>query len=237
MKYLKFGSSKDYIVFLHGWGADKNSFLWVKNYFENYSLVFVDFPGFGESPEPQEPYNIFDYVCKLKDLLDEFDDLRSLTLVGHSFGGRVAIKFAFLFQNEYENFKVCLVDSAGLKPHRGLGYYFKVYKYKIYKKLFPNWKALSKFGSQDYVKLSPIMKQTFVRVVNENSASYAKFISADTLIIWGSKDKETKPYMAKKLNKLIRNSKLVFIEGAGHFSFLDNPNEFVILLDTFLKNK
>ena len=236
MDYVKFGNSNRILVFLHGWGADKNSFLWLKNQFADFTLVFVDFPGFGKSPEPEKPYSVFDYVCELKDLLDEFD-IKSLTLIGHSFGGRVAIKFAFLFQNEYENFKLCLVDSAGIKPRRTPKYYYKVYKYKLWKKLFPKSKALSKFGSADYVKLSPIMKQTFVKVVNENLASYAKFIKSETLIVWGSRDVETKPYMARKLNKLIRNSELIFLEGAGHFSFLDCPEEFAIILDTFLKNK
>lgn len=51
MKYLKFGSSKNVIVFLHGWGADKDSFIWVKDYLNEYSLVFVDFAGFGETLE------------------------------------------------------------------------------------------------------------------------------------------------------------------------------------------
>lgn len=235
MNYLRFGSSKKYLVFLHGWGADKNSFLWTKDYFSDYCLIFVDFPGFGDSPEPAEPYSVFDYVCKLKDLLDEFE-IESLTLIAHSFGGRVAIKFAFLFQNEYEKFKLCLVDAAGIKPRRNIKYFFKVYKYKLHRRLFPNSKKLSKYGSKDFVLLSPVMKQTFIRVVNEDLSSYAKFIKADTLIIWGDRDTETKPYMARKLNKLIANSKLNFIEGAGHFSFLDNPQEFVILLDTFLKN-
>lgn len=236
MKYLKFGDSKNYIVFLHGWGADKNSFLWLKNYFLNYSLVFVDFAGFGETPEPKKPMSVFDYVSELKELLDSFE-IDSLTLVGHSFGGRVAIKFSFLFQNEYDKFKICLVDAAGLKSRRGLRYYYKVYKYKLTKKYFPNSKKLKLSGSKDYVSLSPVMKQTFIRVVNEDLSSYAKFINAKTLIVWGRDDTETKMYMAKKLNKLIRNSKLEIIDKAGHFSFLDEPDEFVILLDTFLKNE
>lgn len=236
MNYLKFGDSKNFIVFLHGWGADKNSFLWLKNYFLNYSLVFVDFAGFGESPEPKKSMSVFDYVSELKELLDSFE-IENLTLVGHSFGGRVAIKFSFLFQNEYDKFKICLVDSAGIKPRRGLKYYFKIYKYKFLKKFCPNLKSLKKCGSKDYVSLSPVMKQTFVRVVNEDLSSYAKFINAKTLIVWGSKDFETKMYMAKKLKRLIRNSRLEIIEGAGHFSFLDEPDEFVILLDTFLKNE
>lgn len=236
MKFLKFGNSKKFIVFLHGWGADKNSFLWLKNYFLDYSLVFVDFAGFGESPEPSKSMCVFDYVTELKELLDSFD-IESLVLVGHSFGGRVAIKFSFLFQNEYDDFKICLVDAAGIKPRRGLKYYYKVYKYKLTKRIFPNSKSLKNSGSKDYVSLSPVMKKTFIRVVNEDLSSYAKFISSKTLIVWGERDNETKIYMAKKLHRLIRNSKLVIIERAGHFSFLDEPDEFVIILDTFLKNE
>lgn len=235
MKFFKVGSSKNFVVFLHGWGADRNSFMWLKDFFPEQSLVLVDFPGFGESPEPERPYSVFDYVCELKDLLENFE-ISSLTLVGHSFGGRVAIKFAFLFQNEFENFKLCLVDSAGIIPRRGLKYYYRVYKYKLYKKLFPSSKKLLKFGSSDYVKLSPVMKQTFIKVVNEDLSSYAKFINAKTLIVWGSRDTETKLYMAKKLNKLIRGSMLKIIDGAGHFCFLEQPTEFAIILDTFLKN-
>lgn len=235
MEYLKFGSSKEFVVFLHGWGADRNSFLWLKNYFEDKSLIFVDFAGFGKSPIPKKSMSVFDYVCELKELLDTFQ-IESLTLVGHSFGGRVAIKYSFLFQNEYENFKLCLVDSAGIKPRRSLKYYYKVYSYKLRKKFCPNSKKLLTAGSKDYVSLCPVMKQTFVRVVNEDLSSYAKFISVKTLIIWGEEDKETKMYMARKLKRLIRNSRLEILKGAGHFSFLDEPEEFVIILDTFLKN-
>ena len=73
MKYLKFGNSKNFIVFLHGWGADKNSFLWTKDYFGDYSLVYVDFPGFGESDEPDEIWSVFDYSIELKKMLDSME--------------------------------------------------------------------------------------------------------------------------------------------------------------------
>ena len=236
MKYIKIGNSKNYIVFLHGWGADKNSFFWLKDYFSNYTLVFVDFTGFGESNEPLKPYSVSDYVMELKNLLGEFE-IDNLVLVGHSFGGRVAIKYSFLYQNNYDKFKLCLIDSAGIKPKRGIKYYYRVYLYKFYKKFFPNSKAIKRFGSTDYKQLSNVMKQTFVNVVNEDLSFFAKYITAKTKIIWGENDKETKMYMAKKLNKLIKNSSLDIIEGAGHFSFLDKPHSFIIILDTFLKNK
>lgn len=235
MNFLRFGESDKFIVFLHGWGADKNSFIWLKNYFQNYSLIFVDFQGFGESSEPQKPMTVFDYVLSLKELLDNFQ-IKSLVLVGHSFGGRVAIKFSFLFQNDYDDFKLCLVDSAGILPRRSFKYYIKVGTYKICKRIFKNAKFLSKFGSSDYVSLSPVMKQTFINVVNEDLSTYASGIRAETLIVWGENDMETKMYMAKKLHKLISNSTLYIISGAGHFSFLHSPSEFAIILDSFVKS-
>ena len=133
MKFLKFGNSSKFIVFLHGWGSDKNSFLWLKDNFKDKSLIFVDFDGFGESNEPTKPYFVSDYVKNLKELLDSFQ-IESLVLVGHSCGGRVAIKFSFFYQNDYEIFKLCLVDSAGILPRRGIKYYFHFYRYKFYKK-------------------------------------------------------------------------------------------------------
>lgn len=234
MEYLKFGDSKEFIVFLHGWGADKNSFLWLKDNFQDKSLIFLDFPGFGESPEPSKAYGVSDYVSELKNLLDNYE-IESLILVGHSFGGRVAIKFSFLYQNDYKNFKICLVDSAGIKPRRGIKYYFHYYRYKFYKKFLPNSKKISNFGSPDYKKLSKIMKHTFIRVVNEDLTNNLKFITAKTLIIWGNKDTETKMYMAKKLNKLINNSRLEILADSGHFSFLDKPFDFALMLDRFVK--
>jgi len=241
MKYLKFGNSNNFLVFLHGWGADKNSFLWIKDYFPDYSTIFVDFPGFGESPEPERDYKVFDYVLKLKEILDDYY-IEKLVVVGHSFGGRVAIKFSFMFQNDYLDYRVCLVDSAGLKPKRGLRYYYKIFKYKILKKINDNFSTpnnnlidLSKYGSKDYISLSPTMKKTFKNIVNEDLTCYAKYIKVKTLIVWGSRDRETKLYMAKKLNKIIKNSTLKIIKDAGHFSFLDDKKQFMVILESYIK--
>ena len=133
MHYLKFGTGKKYLVFLHGWGAELNSFLWLKSFFEDdYSLLFIDFAGFGKSEKLTMPYFVSDYVFDLKKLLDKFD-IDELVFIGHSFGGRVAIKFAFLFEKNYNKFSLILVDSAGVLPKHGLCYYFKIWRYKVLK--------------------------------------------------------------------------------------------------------
>lgn len=239
MHYLKFGDSKTCLVFLHGWGCDLNFFLWVKDYFPSYSTLFVDFYGFGKSAEPSKPMCVDDYVFELKKIIDLFD-IENLILIGHSFGGRVAIKFTSKFQFDYKNFKLCLVDSAGILPKRGVKFYYKIFAYKLCKKLSKKVKwfdiKLNKFGSRDYKNLSPIMKKTFVCVVNEDLSKFAKMISVETIIIWGEKDTETKLFMAKRLYKIIPNSRLHVFKNAGHFSFLDKKEDFLILLDTLCKN-
>ena len=138
--------------------------------------------------------------------LDNFE-IDNLILVGHSFGGRVAIKYTFLFENNYNDFKLCLVDSAGIKPRRGLNYYYKVYKYKFYKKFFPSSKKLSKFGSSDYKKLSEIMKQTFLKVVNEDLSEVK-----DHTFVEGEIEKE---FSCAKLRGDIEFSVVLYIAEAG----------------------
>ena len=239
MKYLKFGNSKTFIIYLHGWGSSKDSFLWLKNYFTEYTQLFVDFAGFGESEEPNKSYSVFDYVLELKSILDCFD-IESLILVGHSFGGRVAIKFLSLYQFNYKFSKLCLIDSAGIKPRRSFLYYYRIYKFKLLRKIAKMFKFMQKsinnMGSSDYKCLSPIMKETFKLVVNEDLSNDAAKIQTKTIIVWGGKDKETKIYMAKRLKRLIKKSELYVFKNAGHFSFLDCPEEFLIILDTFIKN-
>lgn len=240
MKYLKVGSSKKFIVFLHGWGASKESFLFTKNYFYDYSKLYVDFAGFGESSEPCKVFCLNDYVEELKECLGNFE-IEELVIVGHSFGGRVAIKFALFYQNDYQKFKILLVDSAGIKPRFSIVKYLKIKRYKALKRRAIRNDVLKKklddFGSEDYKKLSPVMKQTFVKIVNEDLNECSKKIKCSAMIVWGRNDKETKLFMARKLHKNISGSRLEIIENSGHFCFLDKPNEFLIILDTFIKNE
>lgn len=239
MKFIKEGDSKKVIVFLHGWGQDKTAFLWTKNYFSDWCKIYVDFAGFGENPEPDKVFSLTDYVQSLKNLLDDFE-IESLVLVGHSFGGRVAIKFAFLYQECFKNFKLCLVDTAGLKPRKSFVKWLKIKRYKRLKrkaeKKVELRQKLDAYGSADYKKLSSKMKQTFVKIVNEDLSHAAKFIKCRTCIVWGKDDTETKLYMAKRLFKLIKDSELYIFKNAGHFCYLDKPQEFLIILDTFIKN-
>ena len=175
--------------------------------------------------EPEKPLTIFDYYEYVKQVI-KMQTAKQIIVVGHSFGGRVGIKLAV--NNCCD--KLVLVDSAGLKPKRGIKYYIKVYTYKIKKKLKLN---IEKYGSQDYKTLSPIMKQTFINIVNHYQNKEITKINIPTLIYWGSEDKETPLEFAKTFNKKIKNSRLVVIENCGHFSYLQSKDTFYNCLRSF----
>lgn len=218
------------IILLHGWGGSHISFLGVYNYLAalNKNVIVIDFPSFGESETPPADWGIYEFSNCVQKLLEELS-IEKVVVVGHSFGGRVGILLAAKTTLVE---KLVLVDSAGLKPRRSLKYYLKVLKYKIAKRRNKN---LSSFGSDDYKALSDGQKEIFVRVVNQHLDKYVPAISCPTLIVWGKLDKDTPIYMAKKLNKKIKDSGLVVLENSGHYSYVEQFGDFCKILKVFIK--
>lgn len=214
------------MIFLHGWGGDSRSFLYAAKKL-NCSATLIDMYGFGMTPHPDRPLTVSDYAAGVIKLMDKYA-IKKASFVGHSFGGRVAIEIAANYPNRVD--KLVLVDSAGVKPRRRFKYYFNLLKHKILKKI----RGYGLSGSSDYQKLSPVMKRTFINVVNYNQVPLLKSIAAPTAIFWGEDDRETPMYMAKILNKKIVNSYLFVFTNCGHFSYLDNSGKFIAILSAFI---
>lgn len=231
------------LILMHGWGCDHST---VRSIAATATLTHtvynIDFPGFGASEEPAEVWGVERYT-RLIEALVKAENLESPVLVGHSFGGRVAILFAS--RNKAD--KVILVDAAGIKPRRTLKYYLKVYSFKAGKKFWElilgKEKAQARIdrmrarrGSSDYAGASPMMRRILSKVVNEDLTDRLPLISAPALLIWGENDTATPLSDAKKMARLIPDSGLVSFPGCGHYSFLDNPAQFRAVLSSFLKS-
>ena len=231
------------LILMHGWGCDHST---VRSIAATAALTHtvynIDFPGFGASEEPVEVWGVECYT-RLIEALVKAENLESPVLVGHSFGGRVAILFAS--RNKAD--KVILVDAAGIKPRRTLKYYLKVYSFKAGKKFWElilgKEKAQARIdrmrarrGSSDYAGASPMMRRILSKVVNEDLTNRLPLISAPALLIWGENDTATPLSDAKKMARLIPDSGLVSFPGCGHYSFLDNPAQFRAVLSSFLKS-
>ncbi|MCQ2603105.1 MAG: alpha/beta hydrolase [Clostridia bacterium] len=217
------------IVFLHGWGGNASAFLFVANKLKDrFRCTVFDMYGFGATPEPDVPLTVNDYATGVYNQLKN-DGVENCIIVGHSFGGRVAIEIA-AYHPEFVK-SLVLVDSAGIKPKRGLKYYVKVFTHKILRKF--GFSGLK--GSKDYQMLSPTMKKTFINVVNYDQTPILKNIVCPTAIFWGRQDKVTPLYMAKTLHKGIKDSEIFYLDG-GHFAYIQDERTFFAVLSAFLKN-
>ncbi|MBU6415221.1 alpha/beta hydrolase [Patescibacteria group bacterium] len=226
------------ILFLHGWGADGAIWFPIMRELRDagFALYSIDFPGFGKSEMPSHPFFVDDYM----EVVDEFIQklaLKNCIVVAHSFGGRVAIKLAAAYPNLIQ--KLVLVDSAGvrltsqkltikqniirtIKPllHLWPLCFLRPYLYRL-------------FASEDYLAY-PRLRETFVKVVNEDLTPILPRVTTDTLLVWGAKDNETPLAAAKIMQKNILRSRLVILSNAGHFSFLDDQQGFLQILKEFL---
>ncbi|MFZ4453805.1 alpha/beta fold hydrolase [Salibacterium aidingense] len=241
VNYCVSGEGAD-VVLLHGWGADMNAFAPIHQSLEKHFRVWsIDFPGFGYSGEPPEPWDVGDYTNMLGTFLQKLHITRPI-LIGHSFGGRVSIKYA----SAHPVHKVILVDSAGIKPKRKWQYYVKVYTYKAFKKLLNLpilnryketilTKVKGKLGSTDYKNVSGTMQQTMVKVVNEDLRRHLPDIQVPTLLVWGENDEATPVEDARLMEKMLPDAGLVVLEQAGHYSYLDKLQQFLLVIDSFLQ--
>ena len=232
------------ILMLHGWGSRASLFEGlIRLCSKKYRVLAPDMPGFGGSAEPSEPWDVGRYADFILKFLEPFAP-GSVILLGHSFGGRVILK---LTERElpFKISKIILLDSAGIKPKKTLKQRLSLIFYKTGRKIMslPPLKALfpdavekmrKKRGSADYNAASPVMRQTLVKVVNEDLRHDLPKIKAPTLLIWGTADTATPLSDGELMERLIPDSGLVKVQGAGHYSFLEAPEYVARVVASFL---
>lgn len=230
LSFIQKGSGKD-LVMLHGYLASKESFYPQIEYFSRfYRVTALDFLGFGEGGELSEPYSVSDYADWLTKALGELGIEKPL-VIAHSFGGRVAVK-CLSRGNLFE--RAVLTGCAGIIPRRTLKYKLRVKTYRFVKKIAPRY-AERKFGSAEYRSLSPVMRESYKKIVNEDLREDAKKIGVPVLFIYGEKDTQTPVSSAKIYQSCVRGSRLKVLENCGHFAHLDNALSFNLAAEEFFK--
>ncbi len=240
--------SGEAVLFLHGWGSECSVFRpFLDSLAGRCRAVALDMPGFGGSGEPPSAWDVDGYADFVLRFLAQ-KEIRRAILIGHSFGGRVAIKLAARAgagNAGLEIPKMILVDSAGIRPKKPPAARARQFVYKAIrnvlspapvKRLFPG--ALERWrrahASADYCNATPRMREVLVKTVNEDLTPCLSRIVCPTLLVWGANDRATPLADAKIMEELIPGSGLVALPGAGHYSFLDQPYAFGRVLDSFL---
>ncbi|MGH7869292.1 MAG: alpha/beta fold hydrolase [Candidatus Dormibacteraceae bacterium] len=230
------------VLLLHGWRTSSQLWLPIINHLKaNFSVLAPDFPSFGQTPPPPAVWGVEQYARWIIDLLDS-KGLSKVHVVGHSFGGRVAIKLAARWPQRVE--KLVLTSSSGIRPARSPVYRFRVASFKTLRSVanaryipasLRRWAQarVASSGSDDYRQATGIMRPTFVRIVNEDQRPDLGQIAAPTLLIWGERDDETPLRDGREMERLVPNAGLVVFSAATHYAYLEQSARFCRVLDAF----
>ena len=232
-------------VILQGWGTSYRLYDSVANLIgDRFKVIRFDLPGFGDSEEPSESWDVSGYADFTVRFLKELGITEAM-FIGHSYGGRIIIRMASSDDLQIAVTRIILIDSAGVLPVRTPAQLRKQKRYKLLKKLFDNkliyflfdeiiddWK--NRQGSEDYKRATPIMRTTLVKAVNEDLTPLLSKIKQDTLLVWGENDTATPIRDAHIMEDNIPNCGLAVIPGTGHFSYAENPALFAQIINAFL---
>ena len=217
------------MVFLHGYLSSKEAFTAQIHYFSRFFRVTaIDFLGFGGSKPLTEPYSVDDYATWTEEVL-RLLGVEKPHVVAHSFGCRVAVKMASRSPQYFD--KMVLTGAAGVILKRSLGYHLKVKTYRLVKRLAPGF-AERRFGSAEYRTLSPIMRESYKKIVNEDLRNCARKIKNEVLLVQGRGDTTTPKKEAEAYLTCLKQGQLVMMDG-GHFAFAEHPLAFNLIIEEF----
>jgi pimeloyl-ACP methyl ester carboxylesterase len=200
-------------------------------------VLLPELPGFGKTPEPERAFSADDYADFTLSFLRALG-ISKVNLIGHSNGGRIMMKLCVRENTGVRFNKLVFIDSAGITPRKTLKKRLRQRLFKMGNLLLkPFPRALERYasshGSEDYRNASPLMRQTMVKLINEDFRPLMPKIRQPSLLIWGTDDRDTPIENARIIEKLIPDAGLVEVAGAGHYSYLEQPAFVYRVLDSF----
>ncbi|WP_288222045.1 alpha/beta fold hydrolase [uncultured Clostridium sp.] len=238
--------SEKTILFIHGWPLNHTAFEYQLDFFpdKGYRCVAVDLRGFGES---DRPYNNYDYDTMASDIKKVIDvlNLKNITLVGHSMGGAISIKYISKY-NSHGVSKLCLIGAAvpSWVKTKDFPYGYTQEKVNEFIKdsLSDRPKFLKDVSDQFFFKYISQPMLNWFNSIALNASPWGTFkclvslrderlfddiekISLPTLILHGFHDLICPYEFAKYLNEKIKNSTLIPLTESGHGAFIEEKDK------------
>jgi pimeloyl-ACP methyl ester carboxylesterase len=224
------GSGAPSVLALHGWRRNHLDFdpvFGVPEFEDSHAAMAVDLPGFGATPPPPEGWGSFEYAVNLVPL---FDDLAErVTVVGHSFGGRVALHLPGLLPGRVDRLVlsgVPLLDRADRRQRPKVA--FRMGRRLNHMGLISDRRMETlrdRYGSPDYRAAQGVMRQVFVRLLSEQYSTVLEGLSLPVTLLWGEDDTEVPVEVAERATTLLASSDLIVRPGAGHLTPTEIPSD------------
>ena len=216
------GTSTPRVLALHGWGRSHADF---DRVLDGLDAIALDLPGFGSTPAPDTGWSTAEYAAALHPVLDEMD--RPVVVLGHSFGGRVAVHLAQQRRSAVAGLVLTGVPlvrqpSSG-KPPFGMRLGRRLHRLGLVSD--DRMEALrQRHGSADYRAAEGVMREVLVKAVNESYEPQLTSITCPTELVWGDDDSAATPDVARRAEELLAHSRLTIAAGVDHFLPLHRPD-------------
>lgn len=232
------------IVILHGWGLSGSSYLPLRQEFSKlgYRMYTPDLPGFGQTDIPKYPLSLRDYAQFLYEYLND-QRIDPPILIGHSFGGRVALKYNELYPNRVR--ALILSGTPGFTPipKKKLalfivlakigGFLFQLPPLSLFQDQVRRWYYYV-VGAKEFFRAEGSMRQTFKNIVEEDLVTSMEQVNVPCLLLWAERDVIVPPSIAERMHRVIAGSALVIIPDADHGVPYKQPSEFTLYVKRFL---
>lgn len=215
----RFGQAPATVVALHGWGRTRQD--WNAT-LQGYDALAPDLPGFGATPPPDTGWSTAEYAGWIREILADLD---RPVLVGHSFGGRIAVRIGATDPELVRG--IVLTGVPLLRPQASgsarppLGY--RVARALNRKRLLSDGRMETlrrKRGSADYNAAQGVMREVLVRAVNEDYGPELDAIAGNGLpvaMVWGEHDTAAPVDMARLAHqRLGASADLTVVPGSAH---------------------
>jgi pimeloyl-ACP methyl ester carboxylesterase len=237
---------KPSLVILHGWGLSQEKFKPLVDVLKHahYDVYAPDFPGFGQSKMPDKPLTLGDYAVFLHEYIASLHLVKPV-LIGHSFGGRVSLKYNYLYPNNVR--ALILTGTPGFTPvsRKKLVIYIalaKVGKWilsvpplNLIKDSMRKWYYYV-VGAREYLKASEVMRETFKNIVQEKLETPMKANTAPTLLLWGENDYITPTRIPKQMHAVMPHAKFTIVPNADHGLPYKQPQVFAKYVQSFIQS-
>jgi pimeloyl-ACP methyl ester carboxylesterase len=258
MHYLEWGKSGDQIVLLHSMGMDAHGFdAFSESLSKDYHILAIDLLGHGYSNSPKEPVGVEEHTEVIRGVaLDR--GFKKNILIGHSIGGMISMIYAAKYPKEVE--KVVLVDIAprdvSAAPVRPTAPPVQPPDF------FANEEEALKYLRQRYsrfdeaalqnrlkyafrrdvdgrlrLKASPVASATLRGSLSVDLWPFVSKIAAPMLLLIGSESQTVSKATVEKMRGMLKDIKVLTIDGATHMVPQDRPKEFEKAVKEFLQQK
>ncbi len=252
------------VLLLHGFGTNGYTWTrWVTELAKSYRVFVVEMKGFGASPTPRDgQYRPQDQALLLHHLVLQ-NDLRDLTLVGHSLGGSILLLASLrLFEADPSRLRKMVLIGAPVGP-QAVSPFIRLagrpWLGRILLRLIPSRfliKTALKWAYFDRSLVTEAAVEAYAEPLRRRDGRYALALSArqvvpgdfkdvphrlrklttPTLLLWGEEDPIVPLSAGRRAEGMLPNAALEILPECGHMPQEECPRESLDIVLKFLES-